>query len=97
MNKVLPIIFVSLLLAGCAKEEADGVYVELSLDNKADIGTYVVFNPNIRTIEECEASIESAIPSIMANAPPAIPRDSKVTGWKCSLENPGEGKMLKSE
>ena len=97
MNKVLPVIFVSLLLAGCTQKEADGVYVELSLENDADIGSYVVFNPNIRTIEECEAKIESAIPSIMANLPAAIPKDSKVTGWECTLENPGEGKMLKTE
>ncbi|MGD2141648.1 MAG: hypothetical protein PVH25_14735 [Burkholderiales bacterium] len=103
MNRVLPVrsvlslLLTALLLAGCGKQEADGVYVEISLDNDADIGTYVVFNPNLRTIEECEASIEGALPSIMASAPPAIPKDSKVTGWKCSLDNPGEGKMLKKE
>lgn len=97
MKKVLIVVFATLLLAGCEKKEADGVYVEISLDNDADVGTYVVFNPNLKTIEECEASIKDAIPSIMASAPAAIPKDSKVTGWKCSLENPGEGKMLKKD
>ena len=97
MKKVLVVLFASLLLASCAKKEGDGVYVELTLDNDADVGTYVVFNPNIKTIEECEASIKDALPSIMASAPAAIPKDSKVTGWKCSFDDPGEGKMIKKE
>jgi len=97
MKKILTVIVASLLAASCAKKEADGVYVEISLDNDAEIGTYVVFNPNLKTIEECEASVEGALPSIMANLPPAIPKNSKVTGWTCSLDNPGEGKMLKTE
>ncbi len=97
MKTLLPILSLSLalVLTGCAEREADGVYVELSLENDADIGTYVVFNPNLKTIEECEASVEGALPSIMANMPPAIPKDSKVTGWECSLTNPAEGKMQK--
>jgi len=103
MKKILPVITIlsivlgGLLLTSCGKKEADGVYVEISLDNDDDIGTYVVFNPNLRTVEECEKSIEGALPSIMASAPPAIPKDSKVTGWKCSLTDPGEGKMLKKK
>jgi hypothetical protein len=97
MKRVLALIVVGLLLASCAKKEGDGVYVEISLDNDADVGTYVVFNPNLKTVEECEASIKDALPSIMASAPPAIPKDSKVTGWKCSLDDPGEGKMLKKK
>jgi len=97
MKKVLVVVFATLLLASCAKKEGDGVYVELTLDNDADVGTYVVFNPNLKTIEECEASVKDALPSIMASAPPAIPKDSKVTGWKCSFDDPGQGKMLKKD
>jgi hypothetical protein len=102
MKHILPattlpllIAVLALSIAGCSEKEADGVYVELSLENDADIGSYVVFNPNLKTIEECEASVESAIPSILANMPPAIPKNSKVTGWECSLTNPAEGKTEK--
>ncbi|UCH49749.1 MAG: hypothetical protein JSU95_08310 [Betaproteobacteria bacterium] len=93
MKHAVSALVLLLFVAACAEKEADGVYVELSLDNDADIGSYVVFNPNLKTIEECEASVEGAIPSILANMPPAIPRNSKVTGWECSLTNPTEGKM----
>ena len=96
MKRRLRILALVLPLAGCAEQEVDGVYVELSLENDADIGTYVVFNPNLKSIEECEASVEGALPAIMANMPPAIPRDSKVTGWECSLTNPAEGRLQKS-
>ncbi len=96
MKTLLPILALALMMTGCAEPEADGVYVELSLENDADIRSYVVFNPNLKTIEECEASVEGALPSILANMPPAIPKDTKVTGWECSLTNPAEGKMEKS-
>ena len=96
MKKSLPALVLALLIAGCAEKEVEGVYVELSLENDADIGSYVVFNPNLKSIEECEAAVEGAIPSILANMPPAIPRNSKVTGWECSLTNPAEGKMQQS-
>ena len=97
MKQLTAILFLALILAACAEKEADGVYVEISLENSADIDKYVLFNPNIKTVSECEASIEEALPSIMANLPAGIPNDSKATGWKCSLDNPGEGKMLKPE
>ncbi|UCD67421.1 MAG: hypothetical protein JSW48_11295 [Betaproteobacteria bacterium] len=95
MKRLLLTLTVGLLLMGCAEQEADGVYVELSLENDADIGSYVVFNPNLKTIEECEASVQGALSSILANMPPAIPKNSKVTGWECSLTNPAEGKTEK--
>ena len=95
MKQILPALLLATIISGCAEKEVDGVYVELSLENDADIGSYVVFNPNLKSIEECEASVEGAIPSILANMPPAIPRNSKVTGWECSLTNPAEGKMEK--
>lgn len=97
MKRFLLVLALALSIAGCAEKEVDGVYVELSLENDADIGTYVVFNPNLKSIEDCEASVEGALPAIMANMPPAIPRNSKVTGWECSLTNPAEGKIEKPE
>jgi len=43
----------ALALTGCKQQQAPGVYVEISLKNDTDIDKYVVFNPNIKTIEEC--------------------------------------------
>jgi hypothetical protein len=80
----------ALALAGCKQEQAPGVYVEISLKNDTDIDKYVVFNPNIRTIGECEATFAGALPAIMANLPEAIPKNSTATGWKCSLKDPAK-------
>ena len=88
MKRALPILFLVLAMTGCSERQEEGVYVELSLENKENLNSYVLFNPNIKTIEECEATIERAVPSIMANAPKEVPRDSRVTGWKCSLTDP---------
>ena len=82
----------SLALAGCKQEQAPGVYVEITLKNDADIDRYVVFNPNIKTIEECEATFAGSLPGIMANLPEAIPKNSTATGWKCSLKDPAKKK-----
>ena len=85
-------IAAALGFAGCKQKEAPGVYVEITLKNDADIDKYVVFNPNIRTMEECEATFAGSLPSIMANLPQAIPKNSTATGWKCSLEDPAKKK-----
>ena len=77
-------------MAGCKQEQAPGVYVEISLKNDADIDRYVVFNPNIKTLEECKRTFGDSLPSIMANLPQAIPKNSTVTGWKCSLKDPAK-------
>lgn len=93
MKKLAACILVALALTACGKkqeEEVAGVYVEISLKNTGDIDKYVVFNPNVTTIEECQASFESALPSVMANLPAAIPKDSVATGWKCYLKDPSK-------
>ena len=82
----------ALALAGCKQKEVPGVYVEISLKNDADIDKYVVFNPNINTIEECEANFAGSLPGVMARLPQAIPKNSTATGWKCSLEDPAKKK-----
>lgn len=96
MKQLLPVLVVALLIAGCAEKEGEGVYLTLSLENDADIDSYVVFNPSIRTVSECEESVAEALPSIMSDLPPEIPMNSKVTGWECSLTDPTEGKMEES-
>jgi len=80
----------ALALSGCKQKEVPGVYVEISLKNDTDIDKYVVFNPNIKTVEECEATFEASLPGIMAHLPQAIPKNSTATGWKCSLKNPAK-------
>lgn len=91
MRRYAILVLVALALAGCAKEEpAAGVYVEISLKNQADIDKYVVFNPNLKSIKECEAGFADALPAVMANLPAAIPKDSVATGWKCSIEDPSK-------
>lgn len=93
MNRIAYCVAVALAVAGCSKEEPEttpGVYVEISLKNEGDIDKYVVFNPNLKSIKECEESFADALPAVMANLPAAIPANSVATGWKCSLEDPSK-------
>ena len=94
MRNLAGCLFVAsaLALTGCKQKESPGVYVEISLKNDTDIDKYVVFNPNIKTIDECEATFAGSLPAIMANLPQAIPKNSTATGWKCSLQNPAKKK-----
>ena len=87
-------IMALLALSGCKQkpEQAPGVFVEIALKNETDIDKYVVFNPNIKTIEECEATFATSLPAVMANLPQAIPKNSTATGWKCSLQDPARKK-----
>ncbi len=96
MKHITVCIFIMALLAlvGCKQkpEEAPGVFVEIALKNDTDIDKYVVFNPNIRTIEECEATFAQSLPAVMAHLPEAIPKNSTATGWKCYLKDPTKKK-----
>ncbi|HVY04365.1 MAG TPA: hypothetical protein VHB46_00185 [Burkholderiales bacterium] len=85
-----------MMLGGCQKEQpANGIYVEISLKNDTDIDKYVVFNPNLKSIKECEATFAQSLPSIMANLPAAIPKNSTATGWKCLLDDPAKAALKK--
>ena len=96
MKSITGCIFIMAILAlsGCKQkpEQAPGVFVEIALKNETDIDKYVVFNPNIKTIEECEATFAASLPAVMANLPQAIPKNSTATGWKCSLQDPARKK-----
>lgn len=93
MKVVATCLLAALAVGGCKQKEAPGVYVEISLKNDADIDKYVVFNPNIKTLEECEATFAQSLPAVMARLPDAIPKNSTATGWRCSLEDPAKNKM----
>lgn len=91
MRAAFVAVLAALALAACKpKQEAEGVYVEIRLKNDTDIDRYVVFNPDVKTLKECEDTFAQALPSVMANLPAAIPKNSTATGWKCSLENPAK-------
>ena len=95
MRQITGCIFIMVLaLPGCKQkaEEAPGVFVEIALKNETDIDKYVVFNPNIKTIEECEATFAQSLPAVMAHLPEAIPKNSTATGWKCYLKDPTKKK-----
>jgi hypothetical protein len=86
------IAFTALALGSCKQEKAQGIYVEISLKNDTDIDRYVVFNPNITSIKECEETFAQSLPSVMASLPAAIPKNSTATGWKCYLKDPTKKK-----
>ena len=90
MRRLPLALILALALAACAEKPSDGVYVDISLENKEGINSYIVFNPNIKTLDECQSSMEKALPAIMANPPEAVPRGSKATGFKCYLTDPRE-------
>jgi hypothetical protein len=75
---------------GHSQEKANGTVLILELENSENIHQYWVFNPYIRTIEKCNAASKQAIAEILASD--AIPKDSKVTSWRCSFTPPDNAK-----
>ena len=88
MKSVLPVLVLAFALTGCSEKQPEGVYVEIDLSNAENINSYILFNPNIKTVKECEESMDGALPTIMADLPDPIPKNSKATGWRCSLTDP---------
>jgi len=78
-----------LLMSGCDQNKANGTVLILQLDNTENIHQYWVFNPYIKTIEKCQAAANQAIAEILASR--AVPKDSKVTSWRCSFTPPKSG------
>ena len=79
------------LLVACGREEAKGVYLIMELENSANVNQYTVFNPDVRSVAECNSSAAAAIPEILASAPPNVPRNSRVKSWRCSFIPPEKG------
>ncbi|MEO6974792.1 MAG: hypothetical protein ABI144_02805 [Gallionella sp.] len=79
-----------LLMVGCGQGEANGTVLILQLDNSENVPQYWVFNPYIKTIEKCKAAAKQAIAEILASN--AVPKDSKVTSWRCSYTPPENDK-----
>ena len=79
-------VFGLLLISGCNQNEANGTVLILQLENSEHVHQYWVFNPYIKTIEKCQAASSQAIAQILASR--AVPKDSKVTSWRCSFTPP---------
>jgi hypothetical protein len=85
-------IFGLVVLTGCNPEKANGTFLIVQLENSKNIKQYSVFNPYNGSIEECNASAKEAIAQILSSDPMVVPRDSKVTGWRCSVTPPENDK-----
>lgn len=94
----LKIVAVLVLLAvlgllftlGHNEAKENGTVLILELENSENVHQYWVFNPYNRTIEKCKDSAEQAIAQILASD--AVPKDSRVTSWRCSFTPPGNDK-----
>lgn len=75
---------------GHSQEKENGTVLILELQNSENVHQYWVFNPYIRSIEKCKAAAEQGIAQILASN--AIPKDSKVTSWRCSFTPPENDK-----
>ncbi len=78
-----------LLMSGCDVKNGDGTVLILELDNTENIHQYWVFNPYNSTIEKCQETAQEAIAQILASN--EVPKDSKVTSWRCSFKPPESG------
>jgi hypothetical protein len=78
-----------LILFGCDSNEADGYFLIVELENSENVNQYSVFNPYLHSLEECKSTANLAIAQILASN--AVPKDSKVKSWRCSLTPPDRG------
>lgn len=91
MNReVLVCCMAAVLITACGSDQDQGAFLILELDNSAGVAQYTTFDPGI-SVKECRKTAEAAIPSILAAAPPPIPRDSRVKSWRCSAIPPEKG------
>ena len=79
-----------LFVLGHNEAKESGTVLTLELENSENVHQYWVFNPYIRTIEKCNAAANQAIAEILASS--VVPKDSKVTSWRCSFTPPESDK-----
>ncbi|MDA1331331.1 MAG: hypothetical protein O3A65_02490 [Proteobacteria bacterium] len=83
------------LLVSCgeATTEEAGIFLQIMLkDKKGQEISYLSFNPNVKTLEACNAKAEEDMDDIVKGLPPEY-SGSTVTGWLCSFTNPEAGKI----
>lgn len=81
-----------LVLLGCNQEKANGTFLIVQLENSENVKQYSVLNPYNRSIEKCNATAKEAISQILSSEPTVVPKDSKVTSWRCSFTPPENGR-----
>lgn len=93
ISKIMMLLAVMgvLLSLGCKQRNSDGVYLILELDNSENVKQYSVFNPYLHSIEECNSTANDAIVHVLTSNPRVVPKDTKVTSWRCSLLPPDRG------
>ncbi len=79
-----------LFVLGHNETKESGTVLILELQNSENVHQYWVFNPYIRTIAKCNAAANQAIAEILASS--AVPKDSRVTSWRCSFTPPENDK-----
>jgi len=77
-----------LVSSGCSPDKSNGTFLIVELDNSENVKQYSVFNPYVRSIEECNSNAKTAILQILTSIPRVVPEDSKVKSWRCSLTPP---------
>ena len=73
-------VFSMIILIGCGDSSDDapsevldesGIFLQILLeDEKGQELSYVLFNPNIKTVDACNASAESSLDDIVQRLPP---------------------------
>ncbi len=89
--RFLAVTLVTGFLVACGRNDAQGVYLIIELENSTNVNQYTVFNPNMHSVAECRSNAAAAIPQILASAPSNVPRNSRVKSWRCSLIPPERG------
>ena len=75
-----------------SSEEA-GIFLQIMpKDGKGQDISYVLFNPNVKTLDACNVVAEAGLDDVVKKLPPEY-SGSTVTGWSCSLSNPEAGKI----
>ena len=76
-TKIITVLVTLGLLAviGCSQEKADGTFLIVELENSENVKQYSVFNPYVRSVEECNSNANTAISQILASVPRVVPED----------------------
>jgi len=91
-----------LFLIACSNEQGveteegsseGGVFLQILMqDDKEQEISYVLFNPNVKTLEACDLIPRDTIEDLVKRGPQEY-SEATVTGWSCTFTNPEAGKI----
>lgn len=91
-----------LFLFACSNEQGvetqegsseGGVFLQILMqDDKEQEISYVLFNPNVKTLEACDLIPKDTIEDLVKRGPQEY-SEATVTGWSCTFTNPEAGKI----